>query len=616
MRLVVVESPNKTAKIREFLGAGYRVLASFGHVRDLPPSGGLAVRFQNGRVLPDYVPLEKAGQAIRALRSAAESAEEVLLATDPDREGEAIAWHVQELLGRPCRRVSFQAITKAAVQAAIAKPRAVDENLVAAQQARRVLDRVVGWLVSPTLWNVGKGAKSAGRVQSVALRFVAEREREIQAFKVVDYFTLVASLHKEGVTPAFRAELVRWKGEALGQRLVDQGIADGTVAWCRKQAWQVLACERKEVTKPPPPPFTTATVQQAASVRLKLAPDQTMKLLQALFEGGHITYHRTDSVHVEPEGVAAARALIAAKFPKAYLPALPVVHGQKNSNAQEAHEAIRPTHPEAEPHLNASEAALYRLIHERFLACQMASGRDAVTTLDVACAPTAFQGGPMGVFQAKGVQVRFDGWRRLSGNDATEEKTESAKKTRRRKADAAADEGAQVDVSGDEPRKNRKKKTGAPGTDGEDQGALDPSAPLPDLEAGDLLVLDDLAARRKHTKPPPRYTQASLIKKLEREGIGRPSTYAATLKTLFDRTYVTEEARMLHATDLGLRVTDYLKARYAGNFIEIAYTANLEKTLDAIAEGRTDWQATVTAEAFAVRNLALKAGLRTDPLAE
>ncbi len=574
MRLVIVESPNKTAKIKGFLGPGYQVAASFGHVRDLPINGGLAVGFHDGRVEPRYVPLEKASRAIAQLTSLAAKAEEILLATDPDREGEAIAWHIAQILGRPCRRVAFHAITKNAVQAALAKPRDIDQHLVDAQQARRVLDRVVGWLVSPTLRRLGKEAKSAGRVQSVALRLVADREREIQAFNKVDYFTLIATF---AGPPKFQAELIRWKGEPLGQRITDPAIAEKTVAWCLKQEWRVLAAKRLEVAKNPPPPFTTATVQQAASVKLKLDPAMTMKLLQSLFEAGHITYHRTDSVALEPEAIAAARAIIARDHPPAYLPAQPVVHGQKNANAQEAHEAIRPTHLEEQPALGGAEADLYRLIHDRFLACQMAPGRDAVTTLDIACAPTAHAGGPMGVFQAKGVVVLFDGWRKL-GADATEEA---------------------------KPKKGKNADEDAP-----------TSKPLPLLEPGSALSPSDLTGKRKATKPPPRYTQASLIKKLEAEGIGRPSTYAAIMKVILERAYVIEEKRMLQATELGLSMTDFLVHHFAGDFIERDYTRRMEEALDSVARGETPWEGLVTRAAHGVLAKAQAAGLRGNPLVD
>ncbi len=313
MQLVIVESPAKTRTIRGFLGPGWQVAASFGHVRDLPISGGLAVSFRDGQVQPQYAVLDRSRQRVAELTALAAGAERVLLATDPDREGEAIAWHVGEVLGRrDCQRVVFNAITKNAVTAAIAKPRALDQHLVDAQQARRVLDRVVGWLVSPTLRRLGnvdgQPARSAGRVQSVAVRLVAEREREIQAFTAVDHFVLWATLEKAGKKPSFSAKLIAWKGEPLGQRLVEAAVAERTVAWCTKQPWTVLRCDRRDAERQPPPPFTTASVQQAASVQLKLAPDATMAALQQLFEAGHITYHRTDSVNLAPEAIDSARA--------------------------------------------------------------------------------------------------------------------------------------------------------------------------------------------------------------------------------------------------------------------------------------------------------------------
>jgi DNA topoisomerase-1 len=577
MKLLIVESPNKIAKLKPLVGPGFRIAASFGHIRDLPVRGDLAIDFRDGRVLPHYEPLEKGGRAIAELTSLARQCDEVWLATDPDREGEAIAWHITQIIGaHRYRRVAFQAITKAAVQAALANPRELDRHLVDAQQARRVLDRVVGWLVSPTLRGLGREAKSAGRVQSVALRLVAERELEIRRFTAVDHFVLAATVERDGSPPPFTAKLVSWKGEPLGTRLTDAAIAERTVAWCRKQPWLVHACDRREVERRPPPPFTTATVQQAASVQLGLRPDVTMKLLQSLFEDGLITYHRTDSTALDPEAVTAARQIIAAAYKPAYLPKSPVVHATKSANAQEAHEAIRPTHPEEGATAVTGEAAkLFTLIWNRFIACQMANGRDQQTTIDVACAPGAWNGGPMGVFQAKGVVVLFDGWRKLTG-DATEER-----KAKRRK-------GAK--------------------DDGEDE-ADDENAQLPLLEPGQDLRLLDLKAAKRTTRPPPRFTQASLIKRLEKEGIGRPSTYAAIMGTLLARNYVEDKVRKLHATDLGLTVNGFLVKRYAGNFIELDYTRRMEAELDRIADGSAAWEPAVTDAARSVLGLARAAGL-------
>ena len=589
MRLLIVESPTKTKKLREFLPKDMQVAASFGHVRDLPPTGDLAVRFHNGHVEPTYVPIERSARAVGELKRLAAKADEILLATDPDREGEAIAWHLSEMLGkRPYKRAVFHAITRAEVQKALANTRPLDQHLVDAQQARRILDRVVGWLVSPTLRRLGKEAKSAGRVQSIALRLVADREREIQKFDAKDYFVLAATVQKPAEPPPFTAVLVEWKGEALAHRLTDQAIAEQTVAWCKRQPFLVGAAERREQQRHPPPPFTTATVQQAASVRLKLTPDVTMKVLQELFEGGLITYHRTDSVALAPEAVAVARDLIAQRFGKDYLPDKPVVHATKAANAQEAHEAIRPTHAEEGPQQGNEGPArkLFALIWERFIACQMASGRDELTTLDLHCAPGAWADGakPMGVFRAKGKVVLFDGWRRLGG-DATEE--------------------------GDRGTKGKKGKAKAGADDDED---FDGQLPL--LEVGSTVDLLDLVAQAKTTKPPPRYTQASLIKRLERDGIGRPSTYATILTTILKRDYVVEKARKLHATDLGLRVTDFLVRAYAGNFIELDFTARLEAALDAVARGEKDWEKIVTAATRMILQLAQRAGYRGDPFAE
>ena len=587
MKLVVVESPSKAKKIREMLGSAYRVAASMGHVRDLPPKGGLAVAFKDGKVVPTYETLEKSSRAVAELASLAKEAELVLLATDPDREGEAIAWHLSELLGkRAYKRVVFHAVTKAEVQKAVASPRDVDMRLVNAQQARRVLDRVVGWVVSPTLRRLGKEARSAGRVQSVALRCVAERELEIGKFKNVDYFILSAKLEKPGTPPPFPAKLVSWKGVPLAQRLVDAAVAEKTVEWCKKQPWKVLACDRRDAQRHAPPPFTTATVQQAASVRLKLNPDATMKLLQELFEDGKITYHRTDSTALAPEALSAARAVLAKDFPPPYLPASPILHATKAANAQEAHEAIRPTSPEkgADAGGPGDAGALYRQIWQRFIACQMAPGRDQITVIDVACAPDAWktaQGAlvPMGVFQANGKVTLFDGWRRLTGEDATDEA---------------------------KPKKDPKEAA-----DAEEE---DDSAELPMLQPGDPVEVRSLSALKRSTKPPPRYTQASLIKKLERDGIGRPSTYAAILRTILLRAYVEEKKRKLHATPLGLSVTEFLVRHYSGNFVDLNYTARLEEELDRIARGEADWEKVVTEASFAVLGLAKRAGLWGNPL--
>ncbi len=579
MKLLIVESPNKIKKIRGFLGSGFQVAASFGHVRDLPAKGDLAVAFTDGKVLPTYATIERSTRAVSELAHLAQKADEVLLATDPDREGEAIAWHVSQLLGeRAYKRVVFHAITESEVKKAMAAPRDMDMRLVNAQQARRVLDRVVGWLVSPTLRTVGKAAKSAGRVQSVALRLVAEREKEIGRFKNIDYFILSAKLEKPGTPPPFEARLIEWQGKPLEQRLKNAAIAEKMVEWCKKQEFKTISCDRRESSRNAPPPFSTATVQQAASVRLGFNPEVTMKLLQHLFEEGNITYHRTDSTALAPEAIAEARKLISKEFHPEYLPKDPIIHATKSANAQEAHEAIRPTHPEsgADALGTGDEGKLYRLIWQRFIACQMASGRDQITTLQVACAPEGHKTPDgtvvaMAVFEAKGKVTLFDGWRKLAGEDATEEAKSKGK-------------------------------------DEEEE------AELPLINSGDTLLILDMAAQKRSTKPPPRFTQASLIKKLEKDGIGRPSTYANILRTILERGYVEEKKRKLHATDLGLSVTDFLVRNFTGNFIDINYTARLEDDLDRIARGEADWEKVVTEASFAILALAQRAGLRGNPL--
>ncbi len=588
MKLVIVESPNKVRKIKDFLGSGYRVAASFGHVRDLPAKGGIAVAFHGGKVAPTYEQLERASRAVHELSGLAKQADEVLLATDPDREGEAIAWHISQLLGeRTYRRVVFHSVTKAAVQKAMAEPRPLDLRLVNAQQARRVLDRVVGWLVSPTLRCLGKAARSAGRVQSVALRLVAEREREIGKFNNVDYMVLAAKLEKPGAPPPFEAKLIIWKGTPLNQRLKDPVLAEQAIDWCKQQRWEVLACDRRDSSRNAPPPFSTATVQQAASVRLGFNPDATMKLLQGLFEDGNITYHRTDSTALSPEAIADARKLIAKDFPAEYLPKGPIIHATKSANAQEAHEAIRPTHPEKGPDaFRGDEGKLYKLIWQRFIACQMSAGRDQITTLDAACAPGEWKLAdgtlvPRGVFQAKGKVTVFDGWRKLAGEDATEETKVKAKPGEKPEPDAEDDESSEE---------------------------------LPMLVVGEELRLLDLLAQKRSTKPPPRYTQASLIKKLEKDGIGRPSTYANIMRTILERGYVEEKKRKLYATPLGSSVTDFLVRHFSGNFIDLGYTARLEDDLDRISRGEADWEKVVTEASFAVLKLAQAAGLRGNPL--
>ncbi|TVR47005.1 MAG: type I DNA topoisomerase [Planctomycetota bacterium] len=592
MHLVVVESPNKVAKIRAILGRDYEVAASSGHVADLPARGDLAVEFRDGQVIPRYEPLERSSRAISHLRQLAKRAESIILATDPDREGEAIAWHVLRLMEtqRPVQRVVFNAVTETAIRKAMAQPRQLDQGLVDAQQARRVLDRVVGWVVSPTLRRGCKNpqAKSAGRVQSAALRLVCEREREINSHATAVFFAIDAlvTLPESGNAQVW-VRLSRWKGEELGHRLDSLELAERTLRWCRNQPWKVANYQQRIQRRRPPPPFTTATVQQAASVRLRMNPKATMATLQKLFEQGHITYHRTDSTALDPEAVTQAREIIRERFGPALLPAQPVLHQTKGANTQEAHEAIRPTHPEQGPDLRSAGdgAALYRLIWERFIACQMADGSDEVSTIDIAVAPDGWtdeqgQVSAVGVFSAKVTRVIEAGWRQL-GDDSTDEPA------KRRRSTAKDDDD-------DESPKN---------------------SHIPPAKAGDPALPEDMRSSERKTKAPARYTQASLIKRLEKEGIGRPSTYATIMTTLLDRNYVVEKQRKLQASELGMTVTDYLVHHFVGDFIDLAYTARLEAALDAVARGERIWHQVVTVAAERVRDAARLAGLWYDPLA-
>jgi len=563
MKLVIVESPAKAKTIQRYLGAGYRVRASLGHVRDLPPKElGVDV---DETFRPRYETLAKKKKTLTALRKEAEGAEEVLLATDPDREGEIIAWHLEEALKRKNRRVArvtFQEITREAIRSAVARPRAVDARLVDAQQARRVMDRLVGYTVSPFLWRAARagGAEapaglSAGRVQTAALRLVVEREKAIADFVPEDYFSLEATFETpEG--ERFRATLREAFGQRVGgpgekgvkQVLRTKDEAEGLVSLARQAAYAVRSVETKTVTQKPPPPFTTSTLQQAASVQLRMSPEQAMRVAQQLYEGveveggeraGLITYMRTDSTRLADEAVAAIRDVIARDLGTEYLPPKPHVFGTK-AHAQEAHEAIRPTHFERTPKsvrkwLTPEQFALYRLIYYRTVASQMAAAVVDRTTVDVADAENRF------VFRATGEVVRFRGFRQLYEAPDVDEKKKS-----------------------DDDR---------------------PAQPLPrSLRPGLPLELVALEAQAHQTKPPPRYTEASLVKALEKHGIGRPSTYSQTLSTLQARGYAELKARKLYATDLGIRVCDLLVAHFPSLF-DLGFTAEMEAQLDRIAAG-------------------------------
>ncbi|MCR4405635.1 MAG: type I DNA topoisomerase [Anaerolineae bacterium] len=549
--LVIVESPTKARTIQPLLGSNYHVLASMGHVRDLPQKE-LGVDIENG-FTPHYVTAPKKREAIKRLKEAVQEAGAIYLATDPDREGEAIAWHVLQVArpaaGVPVHRVTFHQITPAAVREAFQQAGALNMALVEAQQARRVLDRLVGYKVSPLLWKrvSGKGL-SAGRVQTAALRLVVEREREIAAFVPVEYWSLHARLQQRVAEPVpFLAEL--WRIGEEKPDLKNRADAEAIIQSLQGADYAVDQVETKRQERQPDPPFTTSTMQQAASSRLHFSPAQTMRLAQQLYEGvdvgegspvGLITYMRTDSTHIAPEAQQAARELIARIWGTDYLPLRPPQYKTKVKSAQEAHEAIRPTDvnrtPKAvRPYLDEKQAALYELIWRRFVASQMAAAVYDVTTAFIA---TARDGQRLPyLFRARGRVCLFDGFLKVYEEVVDEEEK------------------------------------------GEEEGALPP------LKAGEPLDLLELIPEQHWTKPPPRYTEASLIKALEQRGIGRPSTYASIVSTIKDRRYVEREKRYLVPTELGCAVLDLLVAFFPDLFA-YEFTARMEDELDDIANGQ------------------------------
>ncbi len=541
--LVVVESPAKAQTINKFLGRNYTVKPSYGHVRDLPKSS-LGVDVEND-FQPKYVQLRDSSKAIKAIKEAAKKADRVLLASDPDREGEAIGWHVAQLLkstDKPVERIVFNEITKRGVQEAAKHPRAIDENLVNAQQARRVLDRLVGYKISPLLqWRVRKGL-SAGRVQSVAVRMVCDREQEIREFVPEEYWTLDAHLLTEA-QESFTARLFRVNGEK--PELPSKEAMDAVLAGLDDARYEVSSIERKEVRRRPYPPYITSTLQQEASRKLRFNPRKTMSIAQRLYEGiklgdegqtGLITYMRTDSIRVSQEAIGEAREYISQNFEPDYLPKKPVMYTGKKG-AQDAHEAIRPTSamraPEAvKPYLDADQLALYTLIWQRFVASQMAPAVFDQTTIDIKANNC--------VFRATGSIMKFAGFTKLYQETQDE----------------------------DEAKENGKR--------------------LPDMKEDETLTLDKLAPEQHFTKPPPRYTEASLIRALEEQGIGRPSTYAPTINTIMERGYVEREKGRLVPTELGEEVNKLLMENFA-DILDLGFTARLEEDLDRIEEGEREW---------------------------
>ena len=542
--LVIVESPSKAKTIGKYLGPGYEVVASMGHVRDLPKSK-LGVDVEHG-FQPDYQPIKGKEETITALKKAAKKSGKVYLATDPDREGEAISWHLKELLNIPDEktyRVTFNEITKRVVNESIAAPRAIDQNLVDAQQARRILDRIVGYELSPLLWKKIRRGLSAGRVQSVATRLVVEREEEIRAFQPQEYWSIQVDL--ERVRPNLGGFQAMFYGREKKMELHSQEEAEAIVAEVSAAPFSVAKVKRQEKLRNPAPPFTTSTLQQEASRKLNMTPARTMSIAQQLYEGvditgegtvGLITYMRTDSLRLSEEAIAAAKGFIETRYGKQYYPPQ-ARHYKTKGSAQDAHEAIRPSDvnlvpDEIKKDLTSEQYKLYKLIWSRFLACQMASAVYDSVSIETESAGYTFR--------ASHSELKFSGFT------------------------AVYEEGK----------------------DDEDEA---PQSPLPDLKEGEALDLKKADKQQHFTQPPARYSEATLIRALEEKGIGRPSTYAPTISTILNREYVVKEGRALRPTPLGEVVTGLMKDKFQ-DIVDPTFTAQMEEELDKIEEGSADWK--------------------------
>ena len=537
--LVIVESPAKARTIERYLGKNYKVVASMGHLRDLPKST-MGVDIEHG-FTPQYTPVKDKTELIAELQRLAADADMVYLATDPDREGEAIAWHLKELLGLPdgkAQRVTFNEITRNVITESIKRPREIDQDLVDAQQARRILDRIVGYELSPLLWKKIRRGLSAGRVQSVATRMVVDREREIRAFVPEEYWLLDALLKREE-GGEFTA---RYFGGAEGKEEIrSEAEADAVIAAVEGKPFTIDTVKRGKKNRSPSPPFITSTLQQEASRRLGMTPRRTMSIAQQLYEGvdvtnhgtiGLITYMRTDSLRLSDEAVAAARSYITAHYGPAYCPPEPRRYKTK-AGAQDAHEAIRPTYADIAPEqvrkdLTKEQYMLYRLIWGRFIACQMTNAVYDNVQIDAVCEGN--------VFKASFSELVFPG------------------------CTAVYD-----DTRDDEAAPARK--------------------PLPNLQEGEQLELKNLDKEQKFTQPPPRYTEATLIRAMEEKGIGRPSTYAPTITTILSHEYVVKEGRYLRPTALGETVTGLMEERFP-DIVDLKFTARMEDGLDDIEKGK------------------------------
>lgn len=549
--LVVVESPAKAKTIEKFLGKNYTVKASMGHLRDLPKSQ-FGVNIEQG-FEPKYINIRGKGDLIKGLKEAAKNADRVYLATDPDREGEAIAWHLAHILNIPERstcRIEFNEITKPAIQQAVKKPRPINLPRVYAQQARRILDRIVGYKLSPLLWRKVRKGLSAGRVQSVAVRLICDREKEIQAFVPEEYWTITAKLKEKNNAKGFDAELVAVDGTKPTVNNEQQAAA--IVGELNTAEYVVSDVKKRERKRNPYPPFTTSTLQQEAARKLGFTSRKTMMVAQQLYEGldigragqvGLITYMRTDSTRVADTAQLEARTYIEQKFGLDYLPAKAPVYANKKS--QDAHEAVRPTSLELAPaaidkNLSKDQLKLYTLIWERFMASQMTAAVYDTLTIEITAGRYKLK--------ATGSQLKFPGF--LAAFSGTIGK------------------GKEIEQTADSD--------------------LDHETTLPVLTPGQVLKLSKIDPRQHFTEPPPRYTEASLVKTLEEKGIGRPSTYAPTIETIVDRGYVERVDKRFFPTELGFVVLDLLK-QYFDKIVDAEFTAGMEDQLDEIAEGDASW---------------------------
>jgi DNA topoisomerase-1 len=546
--LVIVESPAKAKTISKILGKDFEVKASVGHVKDLPQKEmGIDIEHD---FEPQFIVIPGKEKVIKELKKASKEAEQIFLAPDPDREGEAIAWHIAESISgksKKIQRIKFNEITKSAVLEAIKHPEEIDVKKVDAQLARRVLDRLAGYELSPLLWRKVRRGLSAGRVQSVAVRLVVDREREIGAFKQEEYWSIDAEFEGSG-KPAFWSKLFKYDGEKVD--IKDAGSANVAVESIRDSRFILSKIERKKRKRSPYPPFITSTLQQEAARKLRFTAKKTMMVAQQLYEGvelgeegavGLISYMRTDSFRISAEAQKAAIDFITAVFGKEFVPEKPNVYKSKAS-AQEAHEAVRPTYLDKRPedikqYLNKDQLALYKLIWNRFIASQMAPAELEQTTFEITCATEKCKGET--VFRASGSVIKFPGFMALY--------TETA--------DEVAEEGEAI---------------------------------LPLLKEGELLNLLNIQPKQHFTQPPPRYTEATLVKTLEEKGIGRPSTYATILSTIQDRKYVHKTEGRFHPTELGSVVNDLLVERFA-ELLDVGFTAKLEEDLDRIEDGKMKW---------------------------